>query len=877
MNKKLIILFLVLLPLLVVYRSFFSQVPLVWGDAPFFYKGTFDQLLREPQAWVHRGANGGAVNQILWIEPLMKIYGVLGVIGLSNDLIIRILFYFPSIVGGFIGAYYFCKDLKISYEGSVLGAFFYTCNTYLLLLVDGGQVGVLLAYGIFPWFVLQFRRLFEFWSISTFSCVLLTSLLLMIADPRILIIAFSLVFLWTILDMLISKKTEVSKILILLLVFILTFGIGIYWLYPFFTIQSSDIGGMGSQLNTQFLSLLHGLFLYQPHWPQNIFGRITQPSWIFALLPITFFIGLAKSKSKLPFGLFILFLLYVFLSKGTNAPLGQIYEYFIKMPGGVAFRDSSKFFIPLLLIASYLIGNTVTKAKSFIVWGSLYSLLLLTVYPSIIGNMQFNLSSRKPDSEIIDISNNFQLVDGDKKVAWVPERNPYSIHYTNNQAFDGKSLVQMRPFAARNAGSYDNFNFLHSDLSFDFLRLIGITNIVLSDNPRIVTKNEQETRDWNDLNERIATISGKLKKISEDKPVFEILNPYPKFYSTQKLAVIVGSDNIFEKIRNIDSSFEIGNVAFSFVEDGIFSISHLPKIDPESIWLIFNDSTELDLHASLLKNRFISMNSSDKREWSVFSSNEYLEYKFQLLIREIKYEEFDYNMGIAMSTKEDEAISFKSPISNEEVIIAVRALSGSKSNGLKIYIDENEIGEFMTSTKYGWFMKKVKLDRDSNLVIKNQGGVQVLNVVAIVPESEWVNSQKLTSDYMNSFKSMSISDLSRSIGQLEWKPVDYVQIEEGDYKVNLDNDYPWLVFMDKYNSNWLFKTSGSQVNSVAAYSLGNVFYTKGNLSGQIYFKGQDNVRKGIQYSYLIIILIVIVIPSTYYIKKSYDGKIKRLS
>src|SRR3989338_1624347 len=96
-----------------VFRAIFSPGPAVWGDAPYFYPGVFKDFFTQPLAWESRGKLGVAID-LYWIYPLMLVYNGLGVLGLSNDLIIRLVFYFPAILFAFWSPLQFSRYLGFS-------------------------------------------------------------------------------------------------------------------------------------------------------------------------------------------------------------------------------------------------------------------------------------------------------------------------------------------------------------------------------------------------------------------------------------------------------------------------------------------------------------------------------------------------------------------------------------------------------------------------------------------------------------------------------------------------------------------------------------------------------------------------------------------
>ena len=213
MNKhSLIYLLLILIPVLFVFSTFFKVHHLAWGDAPFFYPEGLTELVSKPLVWTEKGIPFGGMNLALWLSPLMIIYGSLNkFLSFNNDLIIRILFYFPSIIFSFFGMYSLTRYLKLSKIAQFFSVLIYLFNTYYLLLIDGGQVGVALAYGIFPLVTLFWRKFFDKPDLNTFYLGLFGSTILCYIDPRVTIVLYLLLFIWIIFDskiFFLNRKTQ---------------------------------------------------------------------------------------------------------------------------------------------------------------------------------------------------------------------------------------------------------------------------------------------------------------------------------------------------------------------------------------------------------------------------------------------------------------------------------------------------------------------------------------------------------------------------------------------------------------------------------------------------------------------------------------------
>ena len=470
--KKLLSWLLILLPVLWVFRQiFFGNLP-TWGDAPFFYPEGLRELFSEPLTWVTRNISFGGVNSILWIYPIMFLMGTLNkFLLLGSDSIIRILFYFPSVIFSITGVYFLTKYLKLSKIVQFFAIFFYLLNTYFILLVDGGQIGVVLAYGFFPLVILFGKRMLDKLKVFNFFLFLLFSLVMAIADPRILLVSYITLFIWQLFD-------DWKKVFFLVLSGILLIPVNFYWIFPLIKIKTEALGLGVSDL--QLSTLLNSLLIYAPHWPDNVFGKVIQPPFYFVLIPILVFGSILFKKEKRVLTFALLFLVFSFLAKGTTFPFGNLYNHLIDLPFGFAFRDSSKFFIPLVLFGGILIGETVSviRLKIKIFPALIYLYLLFLIYPSFTGKLNFILGSRKVDGSFQTIYKNLNSNNTGFKTLWFPEKHPLAFEASGKSTVNARDLVLLKPLAFMNA-SNDIFNFLNNSKYVDWLKVSGVKYLFL--------------------------------------------------------------------------------------------------------------------------------------------------------------------------------------------------------------------------------------------------------------------------------------------------------------------------------------------------------------------------------------------------------------
>ena len=157
--QSLILIAAFVVPLFLLLRNIFFLGSQSWGDAPHFWASEVKELFSEPSAWTQRGINFGGVNLLLWISPLMFLLGVLGkCFSLTSDILVNLVFYLPGVTLAAAGAYSFAKSQKLTNIASFFAGITYTFSTYFFLAIDGGQVGIVLAYGLFPFSLLFLKK-----------------------------------------------------------------------------------------------------------------------------------------------------------------------------------------------------------------------------------------------------------------------------------------------------------------------------------------------------------------------------------------------------------------------------------------------------------------------------------------------------------------------------------------------------------------------------------------------------------------------------------------------------------------------------------------------------------------------------------------------
>ena len=356
------------------------------GDLPFFFEDQLGNFGPVPYLWDSLRGNGFGENfsALLWIRTYLTLsVFIFHSLFHFNWLVVQIIFFWVAfLLIALTSTYIFVKTL-FNKSNLYFFVFFlvYFFNTYILMILEGGQVGIVLAYAIAPLvFALFYREITRggfFLKGVIFASFALS--LQTLFDLRIVYVTLLLVFAWWIyifftstLKEKITKKGLLSYASILIFPLCLSFLIHAFWILP-----TLLFGGAQSAISLyiptkdvlsffSFAKFEDTFSLLHPNWPENIFGKAYFMRPQFLIIPVLAFFSLLFVKDKMEKRLSIFFgliaLLGVFLAKGTNEPFGQVYSWlFSYFPGFSLFRDSTKWYLLTSFAYSVLIIITVTN------------------------------------------------------------------------------------------------------------------------------------------------------------------------------------------------------------------------------------------------------------------------------------------------------------------------------------------------------------------------------------------------------------------------------------------------------------------------------------------------------------------------------------
>lgn len=400
MKKILFCLFLLII--ILVFRAWIiSSGTLSAGDWPYLYAENIREFSWLPDL------------RFLWLAPYYQIFTkILFQIGLSWEAVEQVAWFLPFIVISAFSSYRLTK--------SFLGALIYTTNTYVLMIVGGGQMGVALAYALAPlvlvnFFVLPVQVMF---------------------DPRIAAITFGIISVYSLF-----RQTYKSLVLPVLL----TTVVHLYWIIPFLAggkeFTSRLINATADSVQyLSFGSFSQSLSLLHPNWPENIFGKTYFLRPEFLILPIIAFVALLFAKKEAKVYFFALIgLIGAFLAKGASEPFGGAYLWlFDNVPGFVVFRDPTKFYILVAIAYSFLIPWALKQAKRFTFLFSILFVLFwaFIIREAVLGQLGGTFQPKPVPAEYVKLKDFLASDQRFYSTAWVPSKQRFAFSSETHPALE---------------------------------------------------------------------------------------------------------------------------------------------------------------------------------------------------------------------------------------------------------------------------------------------------------------------------------------------------------------------------------------------------------------------------------------------------------
>lgn len=491
-NRLIVILFGSIL-IVAIFKSWFINSQIIGGDWPYFFKETLQGFSPVPLSWRPISGNGLG-GQTLFFSLDSYLYFIVTVfvntLRIPWEIIYKVFFFGFFLVLSLFSSSYLLKICftKIRDWQVLIGGIIYVANTYILMVVGGGQMGIAIAYSIVPLVLYSLIKLYE--NIKLKYSILFGVLfgILVMFDLRIAyIILFALViyFLFNIKQLIFGKNLK-EIVVNISYIFIIPFAVSgllhAFWILPLLVFHQNPAQSFGAVFTStdavkffSFAKLENAFGLLHPNWPENIFGKVGFMKAEFLLLPILAYLSLlfvsikqkTENKKQKTYILYfaLLGLIGAFLAKGASEPFGEIYLWmFTYIPGFNMFRDSSKWYTLVAVSYSILITFSVWKiygilSSKFKVQSSkvqfkiqklipnlflliiVFSLLYL-IRPAVLGQLTGTFKSTEIPSEYIVLEKYLLSQDKFFRTLWYPTLQRFGFYSNTHPAVPAQDLFR---------------------------------------------------------------------------------------------------------------------------------------------------------------------------------------------------------------------------------------------------------------------------------------------------------------------------------------------------------------------------------------------------------------------------------------------------
>lgn len=542
----------------IVYWRWFGSQAIIGGDWPYAFAETLERFSLWPQAWFPLGANGfGTIHPVLGLHAFHSFLVVVFAqwMHIPWELVYKTLWFGLFLFLSIFSTHSLVLQIGFGQMARAVVSLIYVTNTYAIMMVSGGQMGVALAYSIAPLVLSSFIALIDTdpkseirnsKQISSLQFVIRNSLVAgfilgvqILWDPRFAYMTLMAVGLYAVF-----RRKNIAFVFASGIV---ALALNSFWILPFALLRNNPLDTMGAAYTTvaalkffSFADFSHALSLLSPNWPENIFGKtyFLQPEFLF--IPIFAFASLLMTTrkssrqkaiydSRLTISFFgLLALISVFLAKGSNPPFGEVYIWlFEHVPGFVVFRDSTKFYTLVALSYAVLIPLSIqylivsiqgrknkifSLTTSYLLPAAFLFIWLFSIREAVSGKVGGTFARHQVPNEYIQVKDMLAADHGFGRTLWVPRQSRFTYLSELHPAVEAGPLLNATNAAElREVFAYSNTQEKLAQLGIGrvFIQYDALGELFLSDR-----KYDERVRDeWETVLDEVPW----LTKVRDDK------------------------------------------------------------------------------------------------------------------------------------------------------------------------------------------------------------------------------------------------------------------------------------------------------------------------------------------------------------------------
>lgn len=264
------LLFLFFVGIITHWQWFLSFSPLTHGDWNFYFKETQREFLSWPYLWDSSMLGGFSIGaSMYWVNIFWGILSPFFNFALTE----RILYFYPSVIFGLVGAYFLSKKINKSTISSIIASFVYVFNTYFIL-GGTGHLTLMAAFAIAPIVLLFFIKTLEgkkyFYALLTgFFAFVLSAYEFRAFYITACVLAFYAIYHISIIEKNITKKEIFINFYFAIIPIFIVFLLNFYWIFGFSRVGifNSTDGVLGRGLfGNSFMDIRESLTLFHPFW-----------------------------------------------------------------------------------------------------------------------------------------------------------------------------------------------------------------------------------------------------------------------------------------------------------------------------------------------------------------------------------------------------------------------------------------------------------------------------------------------------------------------------------------------------------------------------------------------------------------------------------